>query len=54
MDDNVGFLLGAPEYYREDQHYLDALTANVPLKVDFKEALKVDLLIDQVRQLWKN
>jgi len=54
MDDNVGFLIGAPEYYRENQHYLEALTANATAKVDFKEALKVDLLIDQVRQLWKN
>ena len=54
MDDNVGFLLGSPEYYRENEHYLEALTSNAPVKVDFKEALKVDLLIDQVRQLWKN
>ena len=27
MDDNVGYLLGGPEYYREDKHFLDPVTA---------------------------
>lgn len=51
MDDNVGYLLGGPEYYREDKHYLDAVRADAAPKLDFKEALRVDLLIDQVRRL---
>jgi hypothetical protein len=44
MDDNVGFLLGGPEYYREDKHFLDSITAGTPTKSDFKSALKVDFL----------
>ncbi len=51
LDDNVGYLLGGPEYYREDKHYLDAVRADSAPKSDFKEALRVDFLIDQVRQL---
>ncbi|HSV49720.1 MAG TPA: Gfo/Idh/MocA family oxidoreductase [Candidatus Acidoferrales bacterium] len=54
MDDNVGFLLGGPEYYREDSHFLDSVTSGVAAKSDFKEALRVDFLIDKVRQLCKD
>ena len=45
LDDNVGFLLGGPEYYREDKHFLDSITAGTPTKSDFKSALKVDFLL---------
>ena len=31
LNDNVGYLLGGPEYYREDKHFIDSLyPANPP------------------------
>jgi predicted dehydrogenase len=51
LEDNVEFLLGGPEYYREDKHYLDVVRNVAAPKSDFKEALRVDFLIEQVRQL---
>ncbi len=53
MNDNVGFLLGGPEYYREDKHFLDSVAAGTQTTSDFKEALRVDFLLDQVRRLCK-
>jgi len=53
LDDNVGFLLGGPEYYREDKHFLDSITAGTTTKSDFKSALKVDFLLYHVRRLYK-
>ncbi|MCW4000960.1 MAG: Gfo/Idh/MocA family oxidoreductase [Candidatus Bathyarchaeota archaeon] len=50
LDDNVGFLLGGPEYYREDQHFLDCITSKNPCKSTFESTLRVDLLLDQVRR----
>ncbi len=51
MDDNVGFLLGGPEYYREDKHFIDAVVSGAPASPDFKGSLKVDFLLEQVRRL---
>jgi predicted dehydrogenase len=50
IDDNVGFLLGGPEYYRENQHFIESIIAGTPAKSDFKSSLKVDYLIEQVRK----
>ncbi len=50
LDDNVGFLLGGPEYYREDKHFVDSMLSGTAAKSDFKSTLKVDFLLEQVRQ----
>ncbi len=50
LDDNVGFLLGGPEYYREDKHFIDSMISGSATRSDFKSALKVDYLMEQVRR----
>lgn len=49
LNDNVGFLLGGPEYYREDEHFINSVLSGTIPKSDFKSAIKVDYLLDQVR-----
>jgi len=48
FQDNVPFLLGAPEYYREDAHFISAILEGSSAEPDFVTAAKVDLLIDRV------
>jgi predicted dehydrogenase len=50
LKDNVGFLLGEPEYFREDQHFIEAILRRHDAKPDFSTASRVDNLIDQVKQ----
>jgi predicted dehydrogenase len=50
MDDNVGFLLGGPEYYREDNHFVTSISSGKPAKSSFRSTLKVDSLLEQVRR----
>lgn len=50
LDDNVGFVLGGPEYYREDKHFIDSIVSGKGTKSDFKSAQKVDYLLEQVRR----
>ena len=50
LGDNVGFLLGEPEYFREDHHFIEAILRRNNAKPDFSTASKVDSLIDQVKQ----
>jgi predicted dehydrogenase len=50
LNDNVGFLLGEPEYFREDQHFIEAISRRHDAKPDFFTASKVDNIIDQVKQ----
>jgi len=47
--DNVGFLIGAPEYYREDEAFIKAVQGNCAAAPDFLEASKVDYVIEQVK-----
>ena len=49
LDDNVGFLVGAPEYYREDDYFVKSVLAGKPVESDFVSASKVDYLLDQVK-----
>jgi predicted dehydrogenase len=49
LNDNVGFLLGGPEYYREDEHFIKSVLSGTIPKPDFESAIKVDYLLDQVR-----
>lgn len=50
LNDNVGFLLGEPEYFREDHHFIEAILRRDYARPDFSTASRVDYLIDQVRQ----
>ncbi|MFA5628914.1 MAG: Gfo/Idh/MocA family oxidoreductase [Dehalococcoidales bacterium] len=49
LSDNVPFLLGAPEYYRENKHFISAIIANKKAFPDFNTAAKIDYLIEQVK-----
>jgi predicted dehydrogenase len=48
--DNVNFLIGAPEYFREDEAFVKAIRCNCTVKPDFAEASKVDYVIEKVKQ----
>jgi predicted dehydrogenase len=48
LNDNVPFLLGASEYYREDEHFIKAIQEGGSAQPDFSTASKVDQLIDRV------
>ena len=48
LGDNVGFWLGAPEYYREDEHFIRSVAQGKPTEPCFETAAKVDGLIDEV------
>jgi len=50
LNDNVPFLLGASEYYREDAHFVRAILENSRADPDFTTAAKVDQLIDRVER----
>ena len=50
LQDNVGFLLGEPEYFREDEQFIKSIVEKRSVKPDFLSASKVDLLIEQVEQ----
>ncbi|MEM3628248.1 MAG: Gfo/Idh/MocA family oxidoreductase [Candidatus Bathyarchaeia archaeon] len=48
LGDRVGFWLGSPEYYREDEHFVNAVLQGKPAEPCFETAAKVDRLIDEV------
>lgn len=48
LNDNVPFLLGAPEYYREDSFFIKSVLNSNSIESDFKQASEVDYIIDQV------
>ncbi len=50
LDDNVGFFLGGPEYFREDKQFIDSVISRENTSSDFTSALKVDHLLEQVRR----
>ncbi len=50
LEDNVGFYLGGSEYWRENQHFLHAITSGLPTQSSFESALRVDFLLEQVRR----
>ena len=49
LNDNVGFLLGAPEYFRENHSFVKSVSEDNCIKPDFRFASKVDYIIDKVR-----
>ncbi len=50
LNDNVAFLLGAPEYYREDIMFINAIRNKSEAEPNFLIAAKVDCFIDQVKK----
>lgn len=50
LNDNVNFLLGEPEYFREDHNFVEAILGRDHARPDFSTASRVDYLIDQIRQ----
>ena len=51
LNDNVPFWLGLPEYYREDVHFVEAVTSATRTEPDFVSASKIDEMIAQVERL---
>jgi len=50
LDDNVKFLLGDPEYYREDEFFVNSVLAGSKTEPSFLTSSKVDYIIDQVQK----
>jgi len=48
LKDGVGFWLGAPEYYREDECFVEAVIRGGSVEACFEAAAKVDRLISEV------
>jgi predicted dehydrogenase len=49
LNDHVGFLLGAPEYFREDDHFIKSVLEKSNVDSSFQTASKVDCIIDRVK-----
>ena len=49
LNDNVGFLLGAPEYFREDECFVEAVLNGGNSEPSFCAASEVDYIVDQVK-----
>jgi predicted dehydrogenase len=54
LKDGVGFWLGAPEYYREDECFVKSLIDGKNVEPNFFSSAKVDLAIDEVKAKAKN
>ena len=50
LHDNVPFWLGETEYHRENEEFINSIIDNRMCEPNFETALKVDRLIDQVKQ----
>jgi predicted dehydrogenase len=48
LKDNAGFLLGAPEYFREDEYFVESVLNGVVAEPSFDTASKVDYIIGKV------
>jgi predicted dehydrogenase len=55
LNDHVGFLIGKPEYYREDEHFVKSVLIGKSVESDFSNASIVDSLLEQVKMKadWK-
>jgi len=53
LDDSVGFLLGGPEFYREDELFVSCVREGRRPEVDFEAASRVDRLIDLAEHMAK-
>jgi predicted dehydrogenase len=50
LNDNVDFLLGAPEYFRESRNFINNIVTGSIVEPNFETALKVEEAIEQVRK----
>jgi predicted dehydrogenase len=50
LNDNVGYLLGEPEYFREDSHFVESVSRGCRTELDFTTASRVDRVIGQAKQ----
>ena len=50
LDDNVAFMLGVPEFYREDEHFVNSVLSGDKTELCFLAASKVDYIISQVQE----
>jgi predicted dehydrogenase len=48
LDDSVPFLLGLPEYYREDYHFVESIINSKRAEPNFSQASEVDKIISEV------
>jgi len=51
LDDSVKFLLGDPEYFREDETFFQSLAQKSSFESNFQTALKVDFLLEEVKRI---
>jgi hypothetical protein len=49
LADNVDFLVGDPEYFREDKSFVTSVLKEQKSELDFQAAAKVDEMIENVR-----
>jgi predicted dehydrogenase len=49
LDDSVGFLLGGPEYFREDEYFTRSVSGGKMTEPSFSTASRVDRIITQVK-----
>lgn len=49
LNDHVGFLLGAPEYFRENEYFVNSVLEKSKVGPSFHIASKVDYIVDQVK-----
>jgi predicted dehydrogenase len=49
LNDAVYFSIGDPEYFREDERFVESLKRNQKCEPNFQTASKVDFMIDQAR-----
>lgn len=50
LDDHVGFLLGDPEYFREDKYFVESVLNGKNVEPCFSTASRVDYIIDEVEK----
>ena len=50
LDDRTKFWLGAPEYYREDEYFVNSVVAESKAEPNFETASKVDFLIAAIQR----
>ena len=50
LDDRVDFWLGAPEYCREDEYFVNSVANRSVAEPSFESASKVDMLIELIRK----
>lgn len=50
LDDAVNFLLGDPEYYREDEAFVKSVLSGRKIEPSFNTALKTEYIIDNIKR----